>query len=496
MQVYAVGGCVRDALLGRPVADRDWVVVGATPQQMIEAGYRPVGRDFPVFLHPQTHEEYALARTERKTAPGYHGFAFHAAPEVTLEDDLARRDLTINAIAQAADGTLIDPYGGRQDLAARVLRHVSPAFAEDPVRVLRLARFAARFADFSVAPATQALMQRMVAAGEVDALVPERVWQELARGLMEPAPARLLTVLRECGALARLLPELDRLWGVPQRADHHPEVDTGIHMLLVIDMAARLAAPLPARWAALLHDLGKGTTPAAVLPRHIGHEERSVALARAVCERLRVPTECREAALLAAREHGNVHRCLQFDAAALLRLLERCDALRRPLLLDHVLTACEADYRGRTGYAERDYPQRTRLQAALTAARQVDGGRRGGSPGQRPAGRAARRAHRPGRAPGARGGDSGQPAGAVTRGPAPTHRGGTVGAMGQRLCRTGQYRGGRQCPVRRQQHHGRQRPAGRVFRAGRSLRTAVPHPRTAATGCTARCVRRRWLARA
>ena len=374
MQVYAVGGCVRDALLGRPVADRDWVVVGATPQQMIEAGYRPVGRDFPVFLHPQTHEEYALARTERKTAPGYHGFAFHAAPEVTLEDDLARRDLTINAIAQAADGTLIDPYGGRQDLAARVLRHVSPAFAEDPVRVLRLARFAARFADFSVAPATQALMQRMVAAGEVDALVPERVWQELARGLMEPAPARLLTVLRECGALARLLPELDRLWGVPQRADHHPEVDTGIHMLLVIDMAARLAAPLPARWAALLHDLGKGTTPAALLPRHTGHEERSVALARAVCERLRVPTECREAALLAAREHGNVHRCLQFDAAALLRLLERCDALRRPLLLDHVLTACEADYRGRTGYAERDYPQRTRLQAALTAARQVDAG--------------------------------------------------------------------------------------------------------------------------
>jgi len=312
MQVYAVGGCVRDALLGRPVADRDWVVVGATPQQMIEAGYRPVGRDFPVFLHPQTHEEYALARTERKTAPGYHGFAFHAAPEVTLEDDLARRDLTINAIAQAADGTLIDPYGGRQDLAARVLRHVSPAFAEDPVRVLRLARFAARFADFSVAPATQALMQRMVAAGEVDALVPERVWQELARGLMEPAPARMLTVLRECGALARLLPELDRLWGVPQRADHHPEVDTGTHMLLVMDMAAR--------------------------------------------------------------EHGNVHRCLQFDAAALLRLLERCDALRRPLLLDHVLTACEADYRGRTGYAERDYPQRTRLQAALTAARQVDAG--------------------------------------------------------------------------------------------------------------------------
>jgi tRNA nucleotidyltransferase (CCA-adding enzyme) len=374
MKVYAVGGCVRDALLGRPVADRDWVVVGATPQQMLDAGYTPVGRDFPVFLHPQTHQEYALARTERKTAPGYHGFDFHAAPDVTLEDDLARRDLTINAMAQADDGTLIDPHGGQRDLAARILRHVSPAFAEDPVRILRLARFAARFADFTVAPETLALMRQMVAAGEVDALVPERVWQELARGLMEDAPARMLTVLRDCGALARLLPELDRLWGVPQRADYHPEVDTGMHMLLVIDMSARLQAALPARWAALLHDLGKGSTPAEVLPKHIGHEMRSVDLARRVCDRLKVPADCRDAALLAAREHGNIHRSLDFDAAALLRLLERCDALRRPMLLDHVLDACEADYRGRTGLEDRPYPQRDRLRAALAAARAVDAG--------------------------------------------------------------------------------------------------------------------------
>jgi tRNA nucleotidyltransferase (CCA-adding enzyme) len=374
MKIYAVGGCVRDALLGRPVVDRDWVVVGATPQQMLDAGYTPVGRDFPVFLHPQTHEEYALARTERKTAPGYHGFSFQAAADVTLEDDLARRDLTINAIAQDETGTLIDPYGGQRDLAARVLRHVSPAFAEDPVRILRLARFAARFADFHVADETQALLRTMVAAGEVDALVPERVWQELARGLMEAAPSRMLTVLRECSALARLLPELDRLWGVPQRADYHPEVDTGVHMLLVIDMAAQLKAQLPARWAALLHDLGKGTTAQDVLPKHHLHEMRSVDLARRVCDRLKVPTDCRDAAVLAAREHGNIHRSLDFDAAALLRLLERCDALRRPTLLDHVLDACEADYRGRAGLQDRPYPQRGRLLAALAAARSVDAG--------------------------------------------------------------------------------------------------------------------------
>ena len=374
MQIYEVGGCVRDALLGRPVNDRDWVVVGATPEQMLAAGFRPVGKDFPVFLHPQTHEEHALARTERKTAPGYHGFLFHAAPEVTLEQDLARRDLTINAIARAADGTLIDPFGGQRDLADRVLRHVGPAFAEDPVRILRVARFAARFDGFRIADETRALMRSMVEAGEVDALVPERVWQELARGLMEAAPSRMIEALRDCGALARLLPELDRLWGVPQRADHHPEVDTGVHMLLVIHAAARLGAALPARWAALLHDLGKGETPADVLPRHIGHEMRSVALARAVCERLRVPADCRDAALLAAREHGNIHRALDLGAAALLRLLERCDALRRPALLAQVLDACEADHHGRAGLADRPYPQRHRLLQALAAAQQVDAG--------------------------------------------------------------------------------------------------------------------------
>jgi len=374
VKVYEVGGCVRDALLGRPVHDRDWVVVGATPQAMLDAGYRPVGKDFPVFLHPRTHEEYALARTERKTAPGYHGFAFHAAPDVTLEEDLARRDLTINAMARDADGQIVDPFNGQRDLAARVLRHVGPAFAEDPVRILRLARFAARFADFTVADETYALMRQMVQAGEVDALVPERVWQELSRGLMETRPARMIEVLRDCGALARILPELDALWGVPQRADYHPEVDTGVHMLMVIDMAAAIAAPLPARWAALLHDLGKGTTPAQVLPQHIGHEMRSVDLARQVCERLRVPADSRDAALLAAREHGNIHRCLEVDAAALMRLLERCDALRRPTLLDHVLDACEADHRGRAGLQDRPYPQRARLRRALAAAQAVDAG--------------------------------------------------------------------------------------------------------------------------
>jgi tRNA nucleotidyltransferase (CCA-adding enzyme) len=374
MKTYVVGGWVRDRLLGRGHGDRDWVVVGATPEDMQRAGFRAVGRDFPVFLHPQTQEEYALARTERKTAPGYHGFVFHASPEVTLEQDLARRDLTINAIAQQEDGTLVDPFDGQRDLQAKVLRHVGPAFAEDPVRILRVARFAARFADFSVASETVSLMRAMVNAGEVDALVPERVWQELARGLMEDRPSRMLEVLRQCGALARLLPELDRLWGVPQPPQHHPEVDTGVHMLLVIDASARLSAPLPARWAALLHDLGKGTTPQEEWPRHLAHEARSVELARGVCERLKVPAECRDAALLAAREHGDVHRADTFGAAALVRLLERCDAFRRGELFEQVLIACEADARGRTGLEDQPYPQRDRLLAALAAARTVDGG--------------------------------------------------------------------------------------------------------------------------
>ena len=367
-----VGGAVRDALLGLPERDRDWVVVGSTPQAMLDAGFLAVGRDFPVFLHPQTHEEYALARTERKTAPGYHGFSVHAAPDVTLEQDLARRDLTINAIARGTDGTIVDPVDGRRDLAAGVLRHVSPAFAEDPVRILRVARFAARFAAFSVAPETLALMRQMVAHGEVDALVPERVWQELARGLMEARPSRMIELLRDCGALARLLPEVARLWGVPQRADYHPEVDTGVHLMMVLDTSAQLDAPLAVRYACLGHDLGKGTTPADVLPRHIGHEQRSVALLRGVNERLRVPTDCRELADVVAREHGNVHRSGEFGAAALIRLLERCDAFRKPERFGEVLLACECDARGRLGFEEQPYAPTPRLTAALAAARGVD----------------------------------------------------------------------------------------------------------------------------
>jgi tRNA nucleotidyltransferase (CCA-adding enzyme) len=325
MQIYRVGGSVRDELLGLPVKDRDWVVVGATPEQMSTLGYLPVGKDFPVFLHPQTREEYALARTERKTARGYKGFAIHTSPEVTLEEDLARRDLTINSIAvydHSALGTgqnrqendLVDPYGGQRDLQARVLRHVTDAFREDPVRILRVARFAARFSDFRVAPETLQLMREMVQHGEADHLVAERVWQELARGLMEATPSRLFDVLIECGALKVLLPELDRLWGVPQRADYHPEIDTGVHLMMVLDMSARLRAPLPVRFACLVHDLGKGTTPVEMLPRHIGHEERSVRLLKGVCERLRVPVDCRELAEVVAREHGNLHRSGDFGA--------------------------------------------------------------------------------------------------------------------------------------------------------------------------------------
>jgi tRNA nucleotidyltransferase (CCA-adding enzyme) len=372
MRSYMVGGAVRDALLGLPVNDHDWVVVGATPHQMIAAGFLPVGKDFPVFLHPQTREEYALARTERKTARGYHGFAFHAEPNVTLEQDLARRDLTINAMAQDENGRLIDPFGGRTDLANRVLRHVTVAFREDPVRILRVARFAARFADFTVAPETVALMREIVEAGEADALVAERVWQELARGLMERKPSRMFEVLRECGALARLLPEVDRLWGVPQRAEYHPEVDTGVHLMMVLDMSARLEAPLGVRFACLTHDLGKGTTPAELLPKHIGHEERSAWLLRKVCERLRVPTECRELADVVAREHGNIHRSGEFGAAALVRLLERCDAFRKPRRFELVLLACECDARGRLGLEETPYAAKPRLLAALAAAQSVD----------------------------------------------------------------------------------------------------------------------------
>ncbi|MDP2007531.1 MAG: multifunctional CCA addition/repair protein [Rubrivivax sp.] len=372
MKLYVVGGAVRDALLGLPHTDRDWVAVGATPEELLALGYKPVGKDFPVFLHPQTGEEVALARTERKTAPGYRGFSIHAAPGVTLEEDLLRRDLTINAIAQAEDGALIDPHGGRRDLAARVLRHVSDAFVEDPVRLLRVARLAARFPDFTLAAETQALLQRMVDEGEVDHLVSERVWQELARGLMAQRPSRMFELLRGCGALARLLPEVDRLWGVPQPPAHHPEVDTGLHLMLVLDEAARQDAPLPVRWAALCHDLGKGSTPPEQWPRHIGHEGRSARLAAALAERLRVPNDCRELADVVAREHGNLHASGALGAAALVRLFERCDALRRPERFALVLQACACDARGRTGLENRPYAPAQRLPALLQAARSVD----------------------------------------------------------------------------------------------------------------------------
>jgi tRNA nucleotidyltransferase (CCA-adding enzyme) len=380
-----VGGAVRDRLLGLPVQDRDWVVVGATPQDMAARGFMPVGRDFPVFLHPQTHEEYALARTERKQGRGYRGFMVYASAEVTLEQDLARRDLTINAIAANGDcdnandprslhewrAGLIDPFGGLRDLQARVLRHVSDAFREDPVRILRLARFAARFHDFSVAPQTQALMRVMVRSGEADHLVPERVWQELSRGLMEAHPARMFAVLRDCGALAVILPEVDHLWDVPERLEYHPEGNTGAHLMLVLQTAARLDAPLPVRYACLTHDLGKAATPVEVLPRHIGHEKRSVDLLKLLSQRLRVPNDCHELAELVAREHGNIHRSGDLNAAAVTRLLERCDALRKPARFADALLACECDARGRAGRQDESYPQRPRLLAALAAARSV-----------------------------------------------------------------------------------------------------------------------------
>jgi tRNA nucleotidyltransferase (CCA-adding enzyme) len=359
-------------MLGIAGADRDWVVVGSTPDAMVAMGFTPVGKDFPVFLHPHTHEEHALARTERKTAPGYKGFVVHASPEVTLEEDLARRDLTINAMAQADDGHLIDPFGGQQDLQHKVLRHVTDAFREDPVRILRVARLAARFPDFSVAPSTMALMQDMVQAGEVDALVSERVWQELAKGLMASKPSRMLNVLRESGALSVLLPEVHRLYGVPQPVEHHPEIDTGVHLEMVLDETARVNAPLEVRFAALCHDLGKGTTAKALLPRHIGHEGRSVTLLRGLSERLRVPVHCRELADVVAREHGHVHGAMSLGAEALLRLLVRCDAIRRPERFALTLLACESDARGRLGLQQRDYPQTAHLQAMLDAALSVD----------------------------------------------------------------------------------------------------------------------------
>ncbi|MEP6943164.1 MAG: multifunctional CCA addition/repair protein [Betaproteobacteria bacterium] len=371
MKVYAVGGAVRDELLGRTVADRDYVVVGSTPDEMTALGFRPVGRDFPVFLHPQTHEEYALARTERKSGRGYRGFIFHAAPDVTLEQDLARRDVTINAMARGDDGTLVDPFGGEADLAAGVLRHVSDAFAEDPLRVLRVARFAARLG-FEVAPGTEALMRRLVASGELSTLTPERVWQELARALMEAHPARFFAELRRCGALAVLLPELDRLFGVPQPIAHHPELDAGVHVLQALDYSAAAGDSLPVRYAVLAHDLGKAATPRAQWPRHIAHERESVRIAEALSLRLRATAECREMARLVARYHATVQRAVVLRASTLLDLLTAADALRRPERLDGLLRACEADVRSRPGHADDAPDFREGVQGALEAVRAVD----------------------------------------------------------------------------------------------------------------------------
>jgi tRNA nucleotidyltransferase (CCA-adding enzyme) len=374
MNIYLVGGAVRDELLGRVVKERDWVVVGGSPEQLLAQGYVPVGKDFPVFLHPQTKEEYALARTERKTAPGYHGFSVHAAPDVSLEQDLQRRDLTINAMARAPDGALLDPYGGARDLEARLLRHVAPAFAEDPVRILRVARFAARYAPlgFAVARETLALMSAMVAAGEAGALVPERVWAELAKALAEPEPQVFFEVLRACGALAVLFPEIERLFGVPQPARWHPEGDCGVHTLLVLQQAARLTPDPAVRFAALCHDLGKGTTPASILPSHHGHEARSVALVQELCTRYRAPAAWRELAVIVARWHGHCHKLAELRPGTVLELLEGADAFRRPQRFAEFLIACEADHRGRTGFEALPYPQATQLAALRAAAAAVD----------------------------------------------------------------------------------------------------------------------------
>ena len=379
MKIYLVGGSVRDRLLGLPASDRDYVVVGASPEQMIAAGYQPVGKDFPVFLHPQTKEEYALARTERKSGRGYTGFAFHAAPDVTLEDDLRRRDLTINAMAMDEHGQMVDPYGGARDIASKTLRHVSEAFAEDPLRVLRLARFAARFTDFSVAPETMALCRQLVDEGEIGELVAERVWQELSRGLMEAQPSRMFGVLRDCGALAVLSPELDRLWGVPQKAIYHPEIDTGTHIMQVIDYAANRGWPLATRYAALTHDLGKGLTPADILPAHHAHEARSAKLVDTLSARWRVQREVAELARAVAAEHGNLGKLKDMRPATVHDVLMRCDAIRRPERFVQMLDACEADKSSRRAVglpesAGEPFTARADAMAALAAMQSVDAG--------------------------------------------------------------------------------------------------------------------------
>ena len=373
MEIYKVGGAVRDRLLGRPVTEVDWVVVGASAEQMSELGYRAVGADFPVFLHPQSGEEYALARTERKSGRGYGGFTFHASPDVTLEEDLVRRDLTVNAMAEDAQGRLIDPYGGQRDLAARLLRHVSPAFAEDPLRVLRVARFAARYAPlgFRVAPETLALMRQLSESGELRALTPERSWKEISRALLEPRPDVFVQVLRDCGALAELLPEVDALFGVPQTAVHHPEIDTGEHVLRVLRQCAEHDQPLPVRWACLLHDVGKGLTPRAEWPRHIAHEQKGRKLIDAVNARCKVPRDCAELALLVGEFHTHSHRAMELRSNTLLELLQRFDIYRRPQRFEEFIAACEMDARGRLGLEQRAYPQAAYLRGAAACARAV-----------------------------------------------------------------------------------------------------------------------------
>lgn len=370
MQIYKVGGAVRDRLLGRPVTDIDWVVVGASVEQMQAQGFRPVGADFPVFLHPSSGEEYALARTERKSGRGYGGFTFHASPEVTLEQDLVRRDLTINAMAEDEHGCITDPYHGQKDLEARILRHVSPAFAEDPLRVLRVARFAARYAElgFRVAPETLELMHELSESGELEALTAERSWKEIARALMEAQPQVFIAVLRECGALKHLMPELDALFGVPQPPAHHPEIDSGVHTLSVLEQAAIHRQPLTVRWACLLHDLGKGLTPEEEWPRHIAHEHRGLKLIKAVNQRFKVPRDCQELALLVGEYHTHGHRALELKASTLLELLQRFDVYRRPQRFEEFIAACEMDARGRLGLENRDYPQADYLRGAAAAA--------------------------------------------------------------------------------------------------------------------------------
>lgn len=375
LEVYSVGGAVRDALLGIPVKDNDYVVVGSTEVEMLSLGYQPVGKDFPVFLHPKTHAEYALARTERKTAKGYKGFVVHASPDITLEQDLARRDFTMNAIAKSTTGKLIDPYGGQKDITQKVIRHVSNAFVEDPVRILRAARFSARFTDFTIADETMALMQEMVRNGEVDALVPERVWQELAKGLMETKPSRMFEVLRQCGALEKILPELDCLWGVPQPAKHHPEVDTGVHVMMVLDYASQQGYSLPVRYAALMHDLGKGITPEDMLPRHIGHDVNGARIVKDVSKRLRAPNQFAELAFIVAKFHIKAHMVMEMKPSTLLKLLIDLDAIRQPERFELFLQTCESDARGRLGLAQTPLPGHDLLRRALEAAMDINAGK-------------------------------------------------------------------------------------------------------------------------